>query len=283
MTIGLVTCRELPEADHDQPLFAEALERNGIDWVSVPWDGEQVDLSRLDLLLIRSCWNYHLHHAEFMGWLEKAASKVALLNDMDTVKWNSDKRYLDDLASWGFKTVPTLWVEQGSDQRLSDVLSSSDWRSVVLKPSVSASSYMTGVFHEPLGGEAEEFLARLLERGAAMVQPYLSSVETVGERSVVCIDGVASHVVVKKPRLADGEESVSRGFEPTESEKELATDLLSRWGGHLLYARIDLMQADTGEWSVSELELIEPSLFLIQWPDAVQVFVDSIKRRVNAT
>ena len=44
----------------------------------------------------------------------------------------------------------------------------------------------------------------------------------------------------------------------------------------LLYARLDLIPADDGKPLISELELIEPSLFLVQHPPALERLVEGI-------
>ena len=46
----------------------------------------------------------------------------------------------------------------------------------------------------------------------------------------------------------------------------------------LTYARLDLIEGDDGRALVSELELIEPSLFLLQYPPALARMVTALAR-----
>ncbi len=49
-----------------------------------------------------------------------------------------------------------------------------------------------------------------------------------------------------------------------------------------LYARVDLMKSSDGEWLLSELELIEPTLFLLQHPPALKKFVAALSKLISA-
>ena len=50
----------------------------------------------------------------------------------------------------------------------------------------------------------------------------------------------------------------------------------------LLYARVDVFRADDGALQLSEVELIEPSLFLRQSPSACERLVRGIVARAPA-
>jgi hypothetical protein len=106
-------------------------------------------------------------------------------------------------------------------------------------------------------------------------------VEAYGERSMVIIDGELTHAIKKTPRFADGQEQVSGAIAPAADERELA---LSIWAGlpkGLLYARVDLARSEAGEPLVMELELLEPSLFLLQSEAALDRFATAILDRAR--
>lgn len=281
MTIGIVSCKTLPEPDHDEAILNEALASRGVQTVMVPWDSPQAEIDGVDMLLLRSCWNYHLDLAGFLDWVEKAALQAPIENDFETVKWNCDKQYLRDLEGEGVPVVPTVWFDPQKNEELERSIEALHCERFVIKPSVSAGSYMTRLFDAHELEAAQKFVLDVAKQGAVMIQPYLKSVEEAGERSVVCIDGEARHVVVKNRRLAGDDESVSAGVEPTDLEKQLVEAVLQRFGNTPLYARLDLMLSDEDEWCVSELELIEPSLFLLQAPQTLPVFADSIVKRAE--
>lgn len=119
-------------------------------------------------------------------------------------------------------------------------------------------------------------MAELLCQADAMVQPLLPSFEWPGEAAVVWIDGVATHVVDKAPRFAGGQEHVSAGRAVAARELRLAERALQCIQQPLLYARVDMVEGERGQLCVSELELIEPSLFLVQCPEAMRRLVAAI-------
>lgn len=273
MRVGFVSCAVLPEPDPDAEMLLNASQKAGLSAVFTPWDGSSFDASQFDLLVLRSCWNYHYDPAHFRQWLAKIEGTVAVLNHPDTVRWNMEKTYLRDLEAAGLPVVPTTYVARGADLDLSSYTSR-----FIVKPTISAGSWNTRVF-EPGDAEASEFLSFITRERGAMVQPFLSSVRTVGERSIMAIEGEPTHVVVKKPRFAGEDENVELGSPPSELERSLMEKALSCLSDRPLYARLDLIQDHNEKWLVSELELIEPSLFFLQKPEAADQFAAAISRR----
>lgn len=280
MTVGIVTTSNLPEPDVDEPLLQAALTEAGIAWRMVPWD-EPGDVAG-HLLVIRSPWDYPWHRDAFLNWLDTAARQAILLNPASTIRWNHHKGYLRDLAAKGFAVVPTQFFT--ADEKLPSAWELAAER-VVIKPCVSAGSWMTRAFRREetegfaFAAEIQALSAQGL-CGDVMVQPYLESIHTVGERSLIWIDGEVTHAIVKSPRFADDHEAVSEAVEPTEDERALAARLMLGYPG-CLYGRIDLMQDPAGVWCISELELIEPSLFLKQNADALNRLVEGIRARLS--
>jgi hypothetical protein len=108
-------------------------------------------------------------------------------------------------------------------------------------------------------------------------------VEGYGERSIVCIDGAVSHAVRKNARFQGDLEQVSTEAAPiADDERALAMRVLASIEAELLYARVDIVRDDRGEPMVGELELIEPSLFLVQHPPAAERLAEGIARRFQA-
>ena len=129
----------------------------------------------------------------------------------------------------------------------------------------AASSWSTGPGHEPELG-----------RGPWVVQPLVESVRTVGETSVFVFGGRAASQVDKRPggdevRVHEeyGGSSVAVPLDPERAAlAEHAVAAVGEWFGHApAYARIDVMRWEDA-WVVSELELIEPGLYLDVDPDA---------------
>lgn len=83
---------------------------------------------------------------------------------------------------------------------------------MVVKPAISAASLHTRRFQIDRDGDLDEgrrFLADLAAERDVMIQPYLPSVETEGERALIWIAGELTHAVRKSPRFSGEDEEVS--------------------------------------------------------------------------
>ncbi len=74
---------------------------------------------------------------------------------------------------------------------------------------------------------------------------------------------------------------ISNGLEFSEQERSFAALALAGLEQDLLYALADLMRDGEGRICLAELELIEPSLFLLQAPGSLQRFADAICRKAQ--
>lgn len=276
--IGIVTCRELPEPDPDQDLMLGALRKAGMDAELLPWDDGSADPSGFDLCVLRSCWDYHRDPDRFMLWVDEAEQRTTLRNPAEVVRWNIHKRYLFDMEAEGLPIVPTAFVDRGEFLPLDTVLAGRGWTDIVIKPCISAGSANTKRFHQSEYEEADAFLFHHAETRDMMIQPYLPSVESGGERSIIWIGGEATHVIEKHPRFAGQDEQVSDAKPVEADEQELIEKALSLITEPLMYARLDTMLGPSGERLVSEFELIEPSLFLLQSEKALRAFVSAVEK-----
>ena len=118
----------MPEGDDDAAPLIAKLEAHGVHAVSAVWDDAAVDWGGFDLVVLRSTWDYAERRDEFLAWIGQLPR---VLNAPAVVRWNTDKRYLAELASAGVAVVPTTFVEPGQ------ALTERPGRFVV-KPAVSA-------------------------------------------------------------------------------------------------------------------------------------------------
>jgi hypothetical protein len=114
-----------------------------------------------------------------------------------------------------------------------------------------------------------------------MIQPYLTAVETEGERSLIFIDRVFSHSIIKAPFSAGaaGGKNEERDYVPGQAEIAFGERVLKVLGTDLLYARVDMIPTPAGP-QLMELELIEPALFFGRAPGAAAMFVEALSRVV---
>ena len=278
--VALVTCVNLPEPDVDAEILCRALEAGGVEARTRAWDDPAVSWSDARIAVLRSCWNYPRHVDRFLAWAEQTASVTTLWNPVEVVRWNAHKSYLLGLERAGVPVTPTVLVPRGSDLGLDAVLAGRGWDRAVVKPAVSAASWQTMRVDRDNRDEGERHLRELTRARDALVQPYLQSIEGHGERALVWIDGALTHAVRKSPRFADEAESVSEAMAIAAPEAEVAERAVAAVGRPLLYGRIDVTALPDGSPCVMELELIEPSLFLRQCPDACERFVRAVRRRL---
>jgi len=278
--VAIVTCLKKPEEDPDEELLLEALAAGGLAARLVAWDDATVDWSEFTLAVLRSAWNYIDHLDDFLAWAVRAGSATTLLNPVEVVQWNTHKGYLRQLAKQGVPVVPTAWLGVGEVLDLADLLADRGWHDVVAKPVVGAGSFLTDRITDPQSPEAATFWQQLCQDREVMVQPYMRSVADYGERSLIWIDGELTHAVRKSPRLGDAPEQVSEALPIADAERELALTVVDDIPHELLYARIDLIRDDDDRPLVAELELVEPSLFLKQSPDALERLVAGIGSRL---
>ena len=280
LDVAIATTRPLPEPDPDQPLLLDALRARGLTVAMVPWHDGSAPFAEARVTVLRSTWDYAWFADAFVAWLDEVAQVTSLWNPVETCLWNVHKRYLLALAEQGVPVVPTRLVERGSTSDLASLVADLGARRVVVKPAIGAGSYETWAMDAD--GLDEATYERLVSERDTLVQPYVDSIHTHGERSLVFIDGALSHVMRKEPRFAGGVEQVTGPWPVEPVEREVAEAALSAAGAHaLLYARVDLVRGANGQPMVSELELLEPSLFLAQHRPALDAIADGIAARVR--
>lgn len=281
-SVLLVTFNLMPEGEPGGEVLVPALAERGIDARWVCWDDPAVDWAAADLVAVRSTWDYHRRLPAFLTWAREVEAATPVLNGADVFAWNVDKAYLAELAD-AMPVVPTALLD---DATLVSGLTASfeRWGTVVVKPRVGA------------GGRGVIVVERLddwslfdLAPGPWVVQPLVASVRTDGETSVYVLDGRAIAQVDKsvagdEVRVHEMYGGSSRPVPIDPVRAQVAADAVrtaaKRLDADLAYARVDLMLWQ-GEWVVSELELIEPGLYLDVAPDIAQPFADLVLDRLQ--
>ena len=291
--------------DEDLPPLAAALHALGAVVATPAWDDPRVDWSEFDVALLRSTWDYVDRIDEFLAWVRRCADATRLENPAGVVAWNTDKHYLAQLHGRGVAVVPTRFVESGApvtdeldaflapDAKAFTVGAPCTFDEFVVKPSIGAGSRDAARYRRAERDRAQAHLGRLVRGGSrgAMLQPYLPSVDALGETAVVYLEGQPSHAIRKGPLLRPGDALVE-GLFATEQitprvagadEAALAAAAFAALPfAPPLYARIDLIRAASGEPLVLELELTEPSLFFLHAPGSAGRLARALLARLAA-
>lgn len=288
MDVALVTWSGLPDLFEDDRPLARALAAAGLDVGIVRWDDSDFDWTSTAVALLRSPWDYYRRADEFLAWAARAAAATRLVNPLPLVRWNLHKGYLIELAASGAPVVPTALLRRAANYRpdtFAHLVAERGWGDTVVKPAISADSWETIVVRTAAPERGEEHLARLLPERDMLVQPFLPSVETYGERCLVFLDGVFSHAVRKNALTQGGRWTELPEGAPVEAaEDELAAAervLAAAGAGRALYARVDLTRDAAGDPLLLELELAEPTLFLAERPAAIAWLVRRLAELVQ--
>ena len=286
MHVALATYHDLPDREVDDLPFHTALAARGIDFTLADWHDTAVDWSAFDACLIRTTWDYQKRLGEFLAWAEGVARVSRLFNPFPIVRWNTHKSYLRELASEGIPTIPTVWLDRGAPVDVARIMAERDWSRGFIKPAVGATAWRTLRFAAATDLQAAQAHAEeLLADGDLLLQPYLARVETEGELSAIFIDGRLSHAVRKVP--VHGDYRVQDDFGAHDEPATLAPDEIALAerairvaGTDLLYGRTDFLRADDGSLVLTELELVEPSMFFRHAPQAPDRLADALRARL---
>lgn len=287
MTVLLATYAGMPEGEPGFEALNTALTARGIDFEWAIWDDPSVDWAAASLVAIRATWDYAVRADEFLAWT-RTLDPARLLNGADVFEWNHDKAYLTDLGT--IPVVPTRLA----DAQAEFAAAITEFGTAVVKPRVSAGGAGLIVVTDPLDSRLGQTLRSHPTYppvgGPWIAQPLVESIRTLGEVSVFVLAGRAISQVDKLP--AGDEVRVHEEFggasKPVSIDPAIATVALTandwlteRFGRELDYVRVDLLSYGDA-WVVSELELIEPGLYLDVLPDNAEPFADLIEARLVA-
>ena len=271
-----------PDSSYDQfrdvweariAMYSELLAPHGITLEPVAWPNARPVRPAWAQL----AWGYHLQPARWETLLAAWPDDVPLLNAPGLLRWNSDKRYLDDLQAAGVPVVPTRFVGLASEAELAAARAAFGVDELVVKPRISASASYTSRVGP---GDSAPNLAD------AMIQPFMPSVQDQGELSIFFFAGAPAHAVRKV--AAPGDFRVQREYggaftlvEPSDEEMQLARAAIAASPEPPFYARVDMVPDSDGRPRVMELELIEPDLYLDLAPDRGAGFAALLAERLR--
>ncbi len=266
----------------DDDLAIAPLSELGWDVSTISWRDSNVDWNDLEIVVIRTPWDYQRSPDEFLEVLAKIDSSSARLeNPLDVVKWNLDKRYLRDLERRGLRIVPTIWGCVYDQSSFYSWMAEFGCGELIIKPTVSATAEHT---FRLTGFDSS--LAGVFAGRSFMVQPFLANVVTEGEYSLFYFNGRYSHTILKSPKAMDFRVQEEHGgiitaVQPTRELSDAGRRAFEMISPSPLYARVDLVRDDENQFALMELELIEPALYLRMDADAPQRFASAINELMS--
>jgi len=242
------------------PAFAD----QGMQLDLLPWRGAGAQAKDYDAMLPLLVWDYFEgNEAAFIAEMAKVEAQTQLFNRFSTLKWNSNKAYLDELERAGAPVIETLSIDRVTQSGVDKAFDTFGTDTLVIKPQVGG-----GAWRQVLYKKGTPFPAKdTLPPGGAMVQAFLPSVTGEGEYSFLYFGGQFSHSLVKQPKSGDyRSQSIYGGtearYDPASEERAAARAVLDALDYTPLYARVDLLRGNDNKLKLIELEMIEPYLYL---------------------
>lgn len=282
--IAFVTSTEYKELTASDQIAAGALHLQGIRVVPAIWEDNSIDWTTFDAVIVRSPWDYHLHPARFIDWINRLTTlRVPLWNPPDVLLWNMNKTYLLGLEKKEIPIPRTYFLKNNEPFHPADMRSFLRTDEVVIKPIISASGLNTWRCSLNKFDEVEsKELNDLQIQSQIMVQEFLPEILADGEWSFIFFGDKFSHAVKKYPGKGEfrvQEELGGRCHSEPNPPNDLvrqAGDVIAAVEQPLLYARVDGI-VRSGTFVLIELELVEPALFFDVDPPAAERFARRIK------
>jgi glutathione synthase/RimK-type ligase-like ATP-grasp enzyme len=273
----------------EEPFLLATLQQAGLQVHREIWNDVQVQWEAYDLLLLKNPWDYHEKYTLWLRWLEDMERlKIPVLNPISTIRWNMDKHYLLDVAQEQYPVIPSVALEKavGHAPSLAPYYELFQTDQLIIKPCISGGARNTYRIAKWESETFEKVLHKLLQVESYLIQPYIPEISKDGEWSVIFFNGSYSHSILKKPK--SGEFRVQQHFGGSvegaslpSPYREQAQKFVQRFASDCLYARVDgVIYKD--QFTLMELELIEPQLFLLAAPGSELQYLEALKKRINA-
>jgi hypothetical protein len=293
MKIAFLTCHDLLQdaparrADAFEHDLQFATLREGLagraEITEIDWRSQIADFEGFDIALLGTAWDYQDRAEEFIARLDElTACGVDVRNRPEVARWNIEKGYLQSLAQHGAPTIPTLWRDDPGEADVAEAFDHFGCDRVVVKRAIGAGAYGQRDFTRAAPPSPGWRLGR-----PGLIQPFLPSIVSEGEFSVIFIGGEYSHTLVK--RAAPGDYRIQSLYGGGESPATLGVDDMRDARAvydalpfdDLLYARIDMVRGASGRLLLMEAELVEPYLYPVQGPQVGKLLAEAliVKRR----
>ncbi|WP_412465747.1 ATP-grasp domain-containing protein [Pedobacter sp. KLB.chiD] len=261
------------------------LKEKGLNIEKVIWNDTYINWEEYSIAILKSPWDYFDLIEDFYTWLDLLETKkVKLLNPIDVVRWNSDKRYLKEIETAGLKIIPSIFINKQDRLTLKHYFEKFNTNRLIVKPCISGGAKNTfRVTINDVDALAPK-LNQLLQEEDFIIQPFLPEILESGEWSFIFFNGTYSHSLIKKAKAGDFRVQPAHGgsVHPQNPDHELiatAQQYIDLFAKNCLYARVDGTFAN-GEFLLMELELIEPFLFLNTATESYDRYYKALKELI---
>ena len=270
----------------EEQLLKSALEKQGLTVEITYWNNPSYDWSKTKSVIFRTIWDYFEKFEEFFKWLDEIKHQTQLINSYELVKWNIDKHYLKDLNENGINIVPTYFTKQHKQESLLDISNEMEWEDLVIKPAISAAAFQTFKILNDQINEKEELFQQLIKNKDMLVQPFFETISEFGEASLMIFDGKFSHAILKKAkkgdfRVQDDFGGTVHDYLPSTEEVKFALKVIKACQSAPLYGRVDIIWDQEKNIYLSELEIIEPELWIRNYPKSAERIAKAVSNKLK--
>ena len=291
--ITLLTCRAYYKPDNitpyiqnillEQELLKSAFESQGLKVDITYWDNPSYEWQQTKSVLFRTVWDYFERFDEFWEWLEQVKTKTRLINSYELIKWNIDKHYLRDLKNNDIQVVPTYFADRENNISLQEIANLNDWKHIVIKPAISASAFNTYKITNDEIEQKEQLFHELLQTHDMLVQPFFPTISELGEASLMVFGGKFTHAILKKAKAGDFRVQDDFGgtvhdYNPTQEEIKFAEKVFQSCTSLPIYGRVDIVWDSNKHIYLSELEIIEPELWIRNRPESANKIAEAVNK-----
>ena len=286
--LAIVTSSNLPTLFGGEKLLLPELAQRGITTSICVWDDPAVDWKSFDAILIRCPWDYHEKLPAFLQWLDRLRTlQVKVINDLDTLQWNLNKKYLFELSQQGLRVIPSWCLSPSDTQPLTEMMTLLASQELVVKPVQSAGAWRTLRVNRDNLEQVNGDFSHWRREQEFLVQPFMPEIMQEGEWSLIFFQGQYSHALIKRAKTGDFRVQSDHGgsvhtVEAPEAMQAQARQILHAVKRMPCYARVDGVVRD-GQFMLMELELLEPELFLELDSQAPQRFAQAIVTTLSMT
>ena len=275
-SVAIATCAAWPEIGPGLSPLVRAFESRGIAVTCLPWQDPDDDrFAKAALVLPLCAWDYAAAPQAFRDWILRIAGAGGrFANPPGLMLWNMDKGYLRDLAGRGVAVPPTVMIDDPSPAALAAMMAERGWGRAVLKPAVGQSGNGVALLDRDRIGDWPR-----LAGGRYILQPFLPALRDRGEISLIHVRGAFSHAVLRRPAAGEWRANSQYGAAVGKARPDPVTLAAARSALDALpaspaYARVDGCLSPERGFTVTEVELIEPALFLHLWPGKAEGIAD---------
>ena len=179
--------------------------------------------------------------------------------------------------------MPTYFADRGNNICLQEIANLNDWKHIVIKPAISASAFNTYKITNDEIEQKEQLFHELLQTHDMLVQPFFPTISELGEASLMVFGGKFTHAILKKAKAGDFRVQDDFGgtvhdYNPTQEEIKFAEKVFQSCTSLPIYGRVDIVWDSNKHIYLSELEIIEPELWIRNRPESANKIAEAVNK-----